>query len=363
MKGVRLFLVLGIAVLALAYLVFSPPDRANRKIPTADSVNDLVIGEPIVFRNLAIFPVSSKMLRNDDRFITLDEGLKAGTVEILERGAAPAAAAPDANDPFAPLATDPFAPVTANENSRVQQPAPAADPFADALPEGARRESELPAMPERRRSSGNSVNQLMVVNSSGKPLYLMPGEIVVGGSQDRAIGQELVVAPDKKAVPIDVFCVEHGRWGGRAPDTYARLLASTAGEGEPIAGFAANLSLSFAETAEVANAGKFVGSAGILNAHGRLAVQKDKDQQKVWDEVAKQNAKNSVETASGTFTANYSEADSIDRLTPFLEELLKPIDETDNVVGVIVAVNGQVASMDVFASTPLFRKLWPKLLK
>jgi hypothetical protein len=32
-------------------------------------------------------------------------------------------------------------------------------------------------------------------------------------------------------------------------------------------------------------------------------------------------------------------------------------------VGVIVAVNGKVESMDVFESTPLFRKLWPKLLK
>src|SRR5207248_5082395 len=100
-----------------------------------------------------------------------------------------------------------------------------------------------------------------------------------------------------------------------------------------------------------------------LNAHGRVAVQKDKDQQKVWDEVAKQNAKNMVESSSGTFTANYSDAEAIDRLTPFIEQLLKPIDETGNVVGVIVAINGEVQSMDVFESTPLFRKLWPKLLK
>jgi hypothetical protein len=32
-------------------------------------------------------------------------------------------------------------------------------------------------------------------------------------------------------------------------------------------------------------------------------------------------------------------------------------------VGVIVAINGKVDSMDVFQSTPLFQKLWPKLLK
>jgi len=32
-------------------------------------------------------------------------------------------------------------------------------------------------------------------------------------------------------------------------------------------------------------------------------------------------------------------------------------------VGVIVAINGKADSMDVFQSTPLFQKLWPKLLK
>ena len=33
------------------------------------------------------------------------------------------------------------------------------------------------------------------------------------------------------------------------------------------------------------------------------------------------------------------------------------------VVGVVVAINGKVEAVDVFESTPLFQKLWPKLLK
>src|SRR5439155_15904807 len=47
---------------------------------------DYVIGEPIRYQNLTVFPVSSPAPKTDDRFITLDEGLKAGTVEIRERG-------------------------------------------------------------------------------------------------------------------------------------------------------------------------------------------------------------------------------------------------------------------------------------
>ena len=63
--------------------------------------------------------------------------------------------------------------------------------------------------------SSADVNQLALLNRSGKPLYLMPGEIIVGGRQDRTIAQEYVIPPGNKPVTIEVFCVEHGRWAGR----------------------------------------------------------------------------------------------------------------------------------------------------
>jgi len=334
MKGVRLFLVLGAAFVAIAYLVFSFQPNVAR--PTAGSgvprpgvgaagTDELVVGEPVVFKNLTIFPVSSKTPKNEDRFITLDEGLKAGTVEIHEKGAAQTV------------------------DSGAQPSATASDdPFAE---------------PVQASGGANEVNELTVVNRSEKPLYLMPGEIIVGGDQDRTIGEELVVAPDGKPVSLDVFCVEHGRWGRRDAQEYAALLslAETAGsgpttdaEGEqgPIQGLAYE-----------ANLGKFIGSVGSLSKPARLAVQRGDGQGKVWDEVASANANSNVEAATGTFTANYSDADSLERLRPYQEHLHDPITKTDNVVGVIVAVNGEMESMDVFQSTPLFKKLWPKLLK
>jgi hypothetical protein len=194
----------------------------------------------------------------------------------------------------------------------------------------------------------------------------------VGGDQDRTIGEEIIIAADGKPVPIDVFCVEHGRWGGRAEAEYASLVA--AGEQRPFvtsvvpivdgSGPVAAVDVASVEQiAAAANAGKFVGSVGSLNKQARVAVQKGEGQQAVWDKVAKQNAKAGVETESGTFASNYSDADTLDRLEPYFEHVKQPIDESPNVVGVIVAVNGKVESMDVFESTPLFRKLWPKLLK
>ena len=81
-------------------------------------------------------------------------------------------------------------------------------------------------MTRERVDVANEVNRLLVVNDSDKPLYLMPGEMIVGGSQDRAIGEEMTIAPTGKPVPIDVFCVEHGRWGIRDAGQATRVLAS-----------------------------------------------------------------------------------------------------------------------------------------
>src|SRR5690349_17052987 len=54
---------------------------------------DFEIAEGIAQGRLTVFPVLSKTPRTDDRFITLDEGLLAGTVEVFEVGANPARSA------------------------------------------------------------------------------------------------------------------------------------------------------------------------------------------------------------------------------------------------------------------------------
>src|SRR5262245_36283166 len=379
MRSVHLLLVLGVAVVGVAWLVFSCGPSRHRQISVADSqasdpARALVIGDPVVFQNLTIFPVSSRTPRISDRFITLDEGLRAGTVEIYERGAV---AAPDQrqdDDPFAVPPASPAntlpgsfaAPATDEQGPRHQGPSAANDPFtmpgqqSSAVANSTVADSGSGQREQVQRRPGNSVNELMVINRSEKPLYLMPGEIIVGGDQDRTIGEELVVAPDGKPVSLDVFCVEHGRWGRRDAQEYAAILstAETAGsstttdaEGEqgPIQGLAYE-----------ANLGKFIGSVGSLSKPARLAVQRGDGQVKVWDEVESANARSNVEAATGTFTANYSDVELLERLRPYMDHLRDPITETDNVVGVIVAVNGEMESMDVFQSTPLFRKLWPK---
>jgi len=61
----------------------APPQKASAPVNQAQS-DELIVGRPVRYQNLTIFPVSSRVPRNDDRYITLEEGLAAGTVEIFE---------------------------------------------------------------------------------------------------------------------------------------------------------------------------------------------------------------------------------------------------------------------------------------
>src|SRR5262245_50981800 len=63
------------------------------------------------------------------------------------------------------------------------------------------------------RGQGGSVNELQLENRSTKPLFLMAGEVVLGGQQDRIIGRDTIIPPKQKQT-VAVFCVEHGRWSG-----------------------------------------------------------------------------------------------------------------------------------------------------
>jgi hypothetical protein len=283
-------------------------------------MDDFVIAQPIQHANLTIFPVSSLEANLEDRFTTLDEGLREGTVEVFEIGA-------DSDS---------------DDDSNDGMDDPLDDLFGDA-PDG---EAE--------------VNRVMVINRSSKPLYLMPGEIIMGGDQDRAVAEEFVLQPNDNPVPVDVFCVEHGRWGGRAPaqteDFIANATAASSG------GFALAVAEENQAAAE-ANRGKFIASVGALNKPARLAVQASKDQDTVWESVANVNTANGIEIETGAFTGNYVSKDSLDQLKPYIDSLQDEVAGVDNIVGVVVAINGKVHTMDLFESTPLFTKLWPKLLK
>jgi sulfur carrier protein ThiS len=121
---------------------------------------------PISSGNLTIYPVTSSMSHNTSSFMTLDEGIRNGTVVVTESGQ-----------------------------------------VAGLI----RRPGQRPV-----RSAGAEVNRLVLLNNSDRPLLLLAGEIVTGGKQDRVIGSDRIVPPKSDPVDLSVFCVEPGRWVARS---------------------------------------------------------------------------------------------------------------------------------------------------
>jgi hypothetical protein len=196
---------------------------------------------------------------------------------------------------------------------------------------------------------GAQVNQLVLVNNSKRPLILLAGEIVTGGKQDRVIGKDRIIPGESDPIDLGVFCVEPGRWTGSS-DRF--------GVGGTVAGSV---------------------PAPMAAPNVRAKAMADKDQQQVWSEVAKTRAAMAetvtVQGAAQAInaTSSYARVMNNGEVKQKVDSVAEPIQRNyqsliqqlrnQNAVGVVVAVNGQMVWADIFASTNLLEKYWPKLVR
>ncbi len=173
---------------------------------------------------------------------------------------------------------------------------------------------------------GGQVNNLTLTNKSDQPLFLLAGEVIIGGKQDRIIGSNTIVPPNKTQ-DVPVFCVEHGRWD---------------------------------------NSSKELTTANAL-AHGRLRGRANYDTQSdVWAEVADKNEKRQTKSKSDTYR-HVAQAQASGSLAGDWEKKinasLAKLPSKAQLVGFAVSVNGKVATIDVFDNPALFAKLQGKLVR
>jgi hypothetical protein len=115
--------------------------------------------------------------------------------------------------------------------------------------------------------------------------------------------------------------------------------------------------------AEQAAQGSLVISCAPLSKSARQKVNGGTDQGTVWNDVGSVNGLAGNASSSSAYTANFTQPEVQQSFAPYVEAMERAIANTENVVGVVVAINGRMEMADVFESTPMFRKLWPKLLK
>ena len=179
-------------------------------------------------------------------------------------------------------------------------------------------------------SSGAQVNTLQIENTSNDTIFLMAGEIVKGGQQDRVLAQDMIIAPNTGKQDLSVFCVEHGRWS---------------------------------YTSEAKQAGnKFYGYSKVVGNDVRKTAVVEKDQQEVWDKVADVTKKNDAGTETGTYTALDTSKKFNDELKGYTDYFKSAIKNQGNVIGVVACSGDKVIGCDMFATPVMFNEHFDGLL-
>jgi len=260
--------------------------------------------EPITYENLTVFPVVSSSGYDTSAFLTLEEGLSRGEVTVREQGAE-----------------------TLIRNRGNERP----------ISQG---------------YSGPSVNQLVLINHSKRPLLLLAGELVSGGKQDRIIAKDRIVAPFGDPLPLDVFCVEHGRWSSGSEFNAAKTIVHP----------------SVRENAAIhqKQADVWAAVTGGSNVSGRMASPSAAPPRVSSADISETVA---VEAQTQSYAKIYESrrvGNSVDAVVAEVQRRFRR--ETsglkgERVVGVVVAYGGELAWSDIFASSELFDAYWNKLLR
>jgi hypothetical protein len=287
-------------VLAIAAIFLTTIQLAGGQVKQA-GVRYKVLA-PTTQDNLTIFPIMTDFSRDTHAFLTLDEGLRSGQVVVTEEGA----------------------------STGLIRPRPRV-----------RSSPEAPVIEPRRFREGAEVNRLVLSNNSDRPLILLAGEIVTGGKQDRVVGRDRIIPAKGGPIDLGVFCVEPHRW--------------------------------------VEMSARFGGfNFAMAQPSIRLQAMARKDQQGVWDQVAKSResvAATLSPSAAGSLpeTSSYARSLGNNVVQRELDAVAAPIEHSydklmselraEHAVGAIVAINGEIVWADAFASTSLFDKYWPKLIR
>ena len=173
-----------------------------------------------------------------------------------------------------------------------------------------------------REKDGGTVPTLLVTNTGDARVFLMAGELVLGGKQDRIIRQDVVVPPHTEDMEIPVYCGQRGRWHVETPTFQTK------------------------------------GSAA--NASVRKTAVGQKSQGAVWGEIDKTFTKNARSSDSSKLQEVLEDREIQTKVDRVAADLLSKRDADG--YGLIVTHRGRILGVDIFGSHALYDGLAEKVL-
>jgi hypothetical protein len=281
----------------------------GEKVAVGDGVS---VGRLASHGNLAVFPLyldKTEVLK--ENYITLEEALELKGVEVREVGSGRSSEQVVSAQPV--------------QEQPLEQP-------EDAQANPAQRQVQQEFAEQVAESSAGAVNAVEIENKSDRPLYILAGQVILGGKQDRVITKDTVVPPGQK-MQVEVCCVEQGRWS-------------------PSRDQSGNVTVAFAG----ASSGNIQSNIrGIVQAKGGGG------QSEVWEEVAKSADKLDAEASTGTYRQVMEKTEKT--VDEYLDVLRTAFESDGKICGFVACVNGEVVTCDLFTSPELLRKFEKSLLR
>ena len=263
---------------------------------------------PIASGNLLLFPVvrDSGKSPGETLFLTLDEGLKSGQIEVTEAGRVRGLVRP--------------------------------------------RSRQHPTSDDAYR--GDQVNTFVLVNNSSKPLLLLAGEIVTGGKQDRVIAKDRIVPAGADPIDLSVFCIEPGRW----TESSASFSASSKASKQSFM-----VQPTVRQRAMVEKDQQQVWDS----VHGAISQMEVAAAPPA--SAGEQPARGFASTTSyAKVMQNAAVSEKVGEASaPVMrgqEQVLAQL-HSEHAIGMVVAVHGEIVWADLFASTDLLSHYWTKLVR
>ncbi len=185
------------------------------------------------------------------------------------------------------------------------------------------------------------VGELEIENLTDADLYAQAGDVVKGGWQDRALGQDFIIPhrARRSRHRVRTFCVERGRWNTRAGEEATNTFKSA----EHMAA-SRELKLSIRHT----------GSQAAVWAS--VDATQEKLSRALLTDIRSVSSPSSLPLAIENPAVQR-------RLADYLLTFSNLMLDNPDASGFAFAVNGRLSSADLYASPALFQKLWAKLLE
>jgi hypothetical protein len=185
--------------------------------------------------------------------------------------------------------------------------------------------------------TGN-VGQLSIDNKSGNYVFILSGDIVKGGQQDRTVAEDTILQPACNGVPLKSFCVEQSRWHQRGHENVALFSKS---------------------------------KKSLSNRRLKIAARATQMQSHVWNEVkyfqdsvsANLNADVRSKASRSSLQLTLDNEELQKTAKEYLDTLRPAFDENTDVLGFAFCINGKISTVESFGSAELFGKLRDKLLE